>query len=69
MSDFDKMKAHLRFVPPRDRQVDMAAVASVQSGFARNFPFQKHGQRFAEASARSAAKKLITSDGPARLIG
>lgn len=50
-------------------QVDMAAIAAVQAGFARNFPFQKHGKMFSEAAVRSSLKELMTSEGPAKLIG
>lgn len=50
-------------------QVDTATIAAIQVGFARNFPFQKHGERFAEISVRSSLKSIITSDGPGRLIG
>eukprot|EP00903_Cladosiphon_okamuranus_P012480 g11686.t1 len=52
--------------PPK---VDMAAIAAIQAAFARNFPFQHHGEKFADLTARSSLKNLITSHGPGRLIG
>lgn len=50
-------------------QVDMATIATIQAAFARNFPFQKHGEKFADLDVRSSLKNLITSEGPGRLIG
>lgn len=47
----------------------MAAIATIQAAFARNFPFQKHGEKFADVSVRSSLKDLIMSEGPGRLIG
>jgi len=49
--------------------VDLAGIATIQATFARNFPFQKHGDKFADLTVRSSLKSLITSEGPGRLIG
>lgn len=54
---------------PKTSQVDMATIAAIQAAFARSFPFQKHGERFADLNVRSSLKALITSEGPGRLIG
>ena len=54
---------------PKTSQVDMAAIAAIQAAFARSFPFQKHGEKFADLNVRSSLKALITSEGPGRLIG